>query len=385
MIKMMTAYTEEVDEAEDGIAEILGQLDLGALKKNSVGLVTCHIDFTQTGFLAELCKKLPFDIIGMTTMASTNVYGLSMYALSLTVLTSDDVVFETAMTRPLDSGNYREGITAAYTEVSQKLPGDPSLILTLFPHIKDVSGSVLHKCFDDICTGIPFWGSLATNLDASYEPCPTFHNENVNENGLAMILMHGPADPQFVVVSLPARDIRKNRGQITDSDGCTLKTVNGIPPQQYFDKLGIIVLKESPVATPVMVYHEGSSEPVALAIYAVNDDGSFLCGGDMPTGAYVTIGEITTDGILSSASEGLDRVLQTGKKGGALFLPCIGRYLMLAPNSSGEFNLIREKVGQDTIIPFAAAYSGGEICPVRDEAGILRNRFHNFTFIACVF
>jgi hypothetical protein len=308
-----------------------------------------------------------------------------MYALSLVVLTSDEVLFETAITKSLNSGDYRESIKSAYLEASKKLPGDPSLIFTIFPHIKDVSGSVLHKCFDEICGGIPFWGSLATNLDASYTLCPTFHNENVNENGLAMVLMHGPVDPEFIVVSLPARDIRKNRGQITSSDGCSLKAINGISPRQYFEKLGIIVSKESPVATPTMVYYEGSSEPVALAIYSVNDDGSLLCGGEMTAGAYVTIGEITTNGILSSTREGLDRVLQTGRKDGALFLPCVGRYLMLAPNNNGEFELIREKMGENNIIPFAAAYSGGEVCPVRDEAGILRNRFHNFTFVACVF
>jgi len=34
MIKMLTAYTEEIDEVEEGVAEIMGQINLGALKKN---------------------------------------------------------------------------------------------------------------------------------------------------------------------------------------------------------------------------------------------------------------------------------------------------------------------------------------------------------------
>ena len=57
MVKMITAYTEEVDEIEDGIAEILQQIDLGTLKKNNVGLITCHFDFIDSGFIEELCKS----------------------------------------------------------------------------------------------------------------------------------------------------------------------------------------------------------------------------------------------------------------------------------------------------------------------------------------
>ena len=222
MIKILTAYTEEVDELEDGLAEILGQIDLGSLKKNSVGLITCHVDFTLSGFVGELCKKLPFDLIGMTTMASANQYGQSMYALSLTVLTSDEVVFETAKTEPLNESNYQEKIKVVYSDAVKKLNGNPSLILTFFPFIKDVSGALMHRSFDEICGGVPFWGSLATNIDVSYERCYAFRNNEINKDGLAMILMHGPVDPDFIVVSLPAQNIRKNRGQITKSDGCML-------------------------------------------------------------------------------------------------------------------------------------------------------------------
>jgi len=38
VVKMLTAYTEEVDEIEDGIAELLGQIDLGRSKKTAWAL-----------------------------------------------------------------------------------------------------------------------------------------------------------------------------------------------------------------------------------------------------------------------------------------------------------------------------------------------------------
>jgi hypothetical protein len=48
-----------------------------------------------------------------------------------------------------------------------------------------------------------------------------------------------------------------------------------------------------------------------------------------------------------------------------------------------EMALIREKTGGK--IPLLQAYSGGEICPTQLNEASAVNRFHNNTFILCVF
>jgi len=385
MIHLLTAYTEEVDDVDDGIAEILGQINLGSLKKNSVGLVTCHSDFTNTSFVGELCKKLPFDVIGMTTIASANQYGKGMFSLSLSVLTSDDIVFEAAMAKSLEPANCYDKVKAVYSEAVKKLPSEPSMILTFFPFIHDISGTQMQKNFDEICGGIPIWGSLASSPDVQTGHWFVFHNGDIDSKGLAMILLHGQVDPEFIVISLPAENIQKTRGRITGSNGCCLREVDGIPVLKYLENAGITFQKEVPVAIPIMVYYEGSAEPVALAIYAVNDDRSLMCAGEVPVGATIAIGEITVDGTLASTEECMERVRKTGKRGGALFLPCITRYIMLTPIHDREMSLVIEKMEDGRYMPFSMAYSGGEICPVKDRIGELQNRFHNFSFIACVF
>jgi hypothetical protein len=382
---MLTAYTEEIDEIEDGIAEILGQINLKSLKKNSVGLVTCHSDFTNSAFLGELRKKLPFDIIGMTTMASANQRGKGMFSLSLTILTSNEVEFETAMAGSLDTGSYVDKIKTAYSEAEKKLRGKPAMILTFFPFLQELSGTQLHKKFDEICGGIPFWGSLACSPDVQTGHWFVFRNGEIDSKGLAMILVHGKIDPEFIVISMPPENIRKSRGRITDSDGCYLKAIDGIPVIKYLENIGISIHKEVSVALPLMVYHEGSAEPVALGVYAINDDGSLKCGGEMPVGAMITVGDITVEGTLASTAECIERIKKTNKRGGALFLPCITRYIMLTPIHDREMSLVMEKMENGRLMPFSMAYSGGEICPVKDRIGVLQNRFHNFTLIACVF
>ena len=384
MIQMMTAYTEEVDEVEDGIAEILGQIDITTLKKNSVGLVTCHVDFTNAGFIGELCKRLPFNIIGMTTMASANQYGQSMYGFSLTVLTSDDLLFQSAATGPLGLDDYHQKIEKTYSDTVEKLPGKPSLILAFFPYIQELSGALIHKSFDKICGGVPFWGSIATNQEVSFERCYAFSNNDVGKDSLVMILIHGQIDPEFIVVSMPTENIRKNRGLITNSDGCQLKEINGVSALNYLESLGVVVMKDSSIVTPLMVYYEGSAEPVALGIYKVNDDGSVLCGGDTPVGASVAVGEITGDGILQSAKEGMDRIIHSTRRNGALLLPCVTRYVMM-PDHNEELELIAGKMKTIGTMPYMVGYAGGEICPVLNESGVFQNRFHNFTFSACIF
>ena len=385
MIQMMTGYTEEIDEIDGGIAEVLEHIDFELLRKNSVGIITCHPDFTRSEFTAKLCEKLPFDVIGITTMASANQYGMSMYALTLTVLTSDDVVFETTVSEPMDAGNYYEKIKDVYSKAVEKLPGPPAMILAFFPVIQDVSGAIMHKSFDEICGGIPLWGSLTADVELNWNKCFVFYNSEAHKNKLAMILMHGPVAPEFVMVSLPSQNIRENRGQITSADGCLLKEIDGISPRKYFEDFGIILMNNVPVVTPLILYYEGDSKPITVGVYSISDDGSFLCGNEMPVGASIAIGEITSEGIISTTTEAMDRIIKTGKRGGALLMPCIARYVMLAPNHNEEMSLVINKLENGHIMPFLVNYSGGELCPVPDNTGVLRNRFHNHTFIACVF
>jgi hypothetical protein len=81
----------------------------------------------------------------------------------------------------------------------------------------------------------------------------------------------------------------------------------------------------------------------------------------------------------------MERVKKLNKRGGALFLSCLTRYIMLTPDHEREMSLVVEKMENGRLMPFSMAYSGGELCPVKDRIGELQNRFHNFTFVACVF
>jgi len=384
MITMFTARTSEIDEIDEAIQEIKDQLDFTALKKHSGGLIFCHIDFIEVGMVEKLCAELPFPVIGMTSMASADERGYGLYDLTLTVLTSDEARFEAGMTNSINPDNYVAETDQLYRSMRAKLDCDPALIISFIPHMRDVAGYEVVAAMDAACHGIPMWGSITNNIDFNYETVETVCNGKTLRAGVAMMFIIGPVEPKFIVSSLPARSISGNRALITKSSGSVLREVNDTPVLEFLAQMGLVITKENITTTPLMVYYANAEEPVALGFYTLFEDGSVLTGGEMPEGTSFAVGSIDAEGIYESAEAGLKRILDIPDRDVTLLLPCVTRFLMLSPDQEGELMMIQERLSA-TGKPHMMGYSGGEICPMLGADGKLHNRFHNYTFCACVF
>lgn len=383
MVSMYTARTSEIDEIDDAISEIKEQIDFTSLKKNSGGLIFCHLDFIESGVVEALCRELPFPVIGMTSMASADEHGQSLYDLTLTVLTSDEVSFEVGMTNNINHTNYEEEIDHLYQNVRGRVTEDPSLIFSFMPYIRDVAGYEVVAAMDKACHGIPMWGSITNSIDFNYETVYTVCNDKSLRAGLAMMFLNGPVEPKFIVSSLPERNISNNRAIITKSNGAILHDVNDLPILKYLANAGLVITKENITTTPLMVYYDDAEEAVALGFYTLFEDGSVLTGGAMPEGTSFAVGNIDAQGILESAEKGLQQILDYSDRQATLMLPCVTRYIMLSPTQSAELEMIDKKLAACGK-PYMMGYSGGEICPMPGPDGKLHNRFHNYTFCACI-
>ena len=382
MIQMYTARTSEMDEIDVAVAEIKSQIDVGSLKKNSGGLIFCHLDFVESGVVAALCEMLPFNVIGMTSMASVDEHGYGLFDLTLTVLTSDEVSFEAGMTAGINHDNYADEVDRLYKHLRGRVESDPAMIFTFMPYIRDVAGYEVVAAMDASCHGVPLWGSITNNMDFNYETVQTVCNGKALPAGVAMMFVNGPVEPQFIVSSIPERNIANNRAVVTKSDRAVLREINDLPVLEYLANIGLVITKENITATPLMVYYDEAQEPVALGFYTLFEDGSVLTGGEMPEGTSFAVGNIDAEGIFESAESGLKRILDCKNRQATLLLPCVTRYIMLAPDQESELRLIEEKLtGRG---PFMMGYSGGEICPMPGPDGKLHNRFHNYSFCACV-
>lgn len=383
MIDMYTARTSEIDEVDEALEEIMSQLDLSVLKQNSCGLIFCHIEFVESGVVEALCEALPFNVIGMTSMVGADEHGYGLYDLTVTILTSDEVSFAAGMTNDIDNNNYVDEVDALWSSMRSRVDDDPKLIISFMPYISEVAGYEVLAAMDQAAGGIPMWGSITNNIDFNYETVQTICNGKSLRKGLAMMFLNGSVEPTFIVSSIPERNITDNRALITKSERAIIHEINDMPFLDYFANVGLTITRENITTNPVMVYYEGADEPVALGFYTLFDDGSVLAGGEMPPGTSIAVSYIDAEGIFESAEAGLARILSIKDRQATLLLPCVTRYIMLAPDQESELRLISERLLGDGK-PFMMGYSGGEVCPMPDKTGKLKNRFHNYSFSALV-
>ncbi len=383
MIEMFSARTSEIDEIEDAVAEIKSQIDFSKLKKNSGGLLYCSLDFVESGVAKAICNEMPFNVIGMTTLASADEHGFGIYELTLTILTSDDVSFVAGMSEAIAQDNYQDEIKQLFENVRAQVEDDPALILSFIPHVRDVAGYEIVNAIDTICDGIPIWGATTNSVDFTYGTVATIFNGETLRDGVVMMLLNGPVKPRFVVYSLPERNVTNSRAIITKSNGPVLHEVNDMPIMDYLRSIGLEVDRENITTVPLLLYYDNAEEYVALGFYTLFEDGSVLTGGPMPENTPFVVGYIDETGIHESANDGIEKICAFADRQVTLLLPCITRYIMLSPNQEDELKLIYNKLTESGK-PFAMAYSGGEICPLPGSDGRLHNRFHNYSFCACV-
>ncbi|MDR1083196.1 MAG: FIST C-terminal domain-containing protein [Coriobacteriales bacterium] len=380
-VTLRVAFTEEIDEPDSALEEILGQLKPDELKAHTLGILYCCVEFVESGVATHIARELPFDVVGMSSMASASLADKGLYRLTLAVLTSDDARFATVSTAPLSADNYQQAIAEAWQEAVARTEAPACFAIGFLPFLRDIAGQEILDAFDAASGCVPLWGSIASGSDMTYADCCTIHNERAEQQSATFALIEGAIEPEFVVTSIPERNIYEHKAVITKSQGCVLSEVNDTPVLDYMHNLGILFNQGDQTTIPLMIDYRDGSQPIALAMYAFLDDGSILCGGSMPEGALLSLGEIDSQGILETAQTSLDELLALTDKSGFLLCPCSTRFMMLAPRQEDEMAVVIERL--EGAAPYMLGYSGGELCPVKAEDGSWRNRFHNFTFTAC--
>jgi len=380
-MKMLNAWTLELDEPEVAVSEILQQLDLEKnARKNSIGFITCSYDYVESGIVEAVCEALPFDVVGCTTLMNANNEEADTMLFCLTVFTADDCQFAAAVTDPLGKdvdGDISSAVQAAAGNLEQ-----PARIALAFLPMFGIGGEIMLNALDKALPGVPIFGTVGCDHDtAEYSNTYMIYNGECFRDCLSFLLICGNVTPRFVVTSTSDQNLRKQQAIITSSEGCLLKKVNSITAKEYFESIGLASGKgvEGLSSIPFVVDYNDGSQPVARAIYGLNEDGSAVCGGIMPEGGTLYIGRMDVDDILLTAESSVKKLLADGDTNGIIMFPCLGRNMVLALDPMAEINAVGNSISNS--VPWHLAYSGGECCPVSGKDGQLYNRFHNFTFI----
>ncbi|MDR1979413.1 MAG: FIST C-terminal domain-containing protein [Synergistaceae bacterium] len=387
-MKALTAHTDKIDDVEAAVSEILEQLkpESGLLSR-SIGILSCYADFVESGAMRAVCDALPFEVVGLTTLANVGPGSTGTMLLTLTVLTGDDVSFSVGLTAPLpseDEAPLREEYEAARARLDRR----PSLMLSFVPLLVNAGGDFFVNAFTKISGGVPNFGGLAVDHNSDYHDSCVVCNGEAYTDRYAFILLSGNVSPRFFMGSISAAKIFRERGIVTAANGNQLQTVNDVPVSDYLESLGFAKGADGFIvglnSFPFVVDYNDGTPPVIRAIYSQTPEGHAVGGGNIPVGATLSIGSMNASEVVATAAETINAALSSGKSECFLIFSCVGRYFHLGYNPLEEAEKVQRTL-DETGIPYHFAYSGGELCPayVREGSESIVNRNHNLTFVIC--
>lgn len=387
MIKTLTAYTEEIDDVELAVQEILEQLDIeGTLLKQTVGILSCHYEFVYSGVVKALSAALPFDVVGTITSTLAVNEGAGTLLLSLMVLTSDDTEFATGCTPSLH-GDPGPKIAQTYRQTAAAREGKPALIFAFAPFMVENSGDEYVNVFTEVSGGAPCFGTLAVDDTNDFAHCYALFNGEHYRDRLMMILIYGDFSPRFFIASLSQDKVLAKAALVTKSSRHILMEVNDRPVVEYFEDLGLTKASETQYAMtslPFMLDYGDGTPQISKVFIGLTPEKYAICAGDMPEGSTLYLGVFEKADVLLTTGEAVSRILEdSGEKSGLLIYSCIARSMALGAEQTAELELIREKTAAK--LPLMMAYSGGEMCPTQVDEDKAINRFHNNAFIGCIF
>lgn len=384
-MKILSAYTYEIDDIETAIGEITSQLDIEtSLEAHSAGIVTCYREFIDSGVVQALCAALPFEVVGCTTMYNGTERETGAMALALTVFTGDDVCFSTAgSTSIMDDQD--APLREAYQSALRVLDGSPKLIIPFIPLLGHVGGEPIVNKLNEISGGVPMFGTVACDHNLGSHDSAVIFRGKYAQDRTAMLLIGGNIDPKFFIATIPEWKMQKQKAIITKAHGNCIEQINEMPFLAYMKSLGLTQGDglEALQSIPIMMDYQDGTKPIARAIYAITPEGHAVCGGEMPVGATLAIASIDYEDTLQTAQDLTGETLATGNNKGMLLFSCLSRNLVLGADMLAEFSAVSGVVKE--MCPYQISYASGEICPVYDAGDRMYNYFHNFSMIACVF
>ncbi|MCL2721577.1 MAG: FIST C-terminal domain-containing protein [Treponema sp.] len=393
MIKMFSAFTEEIDDVDAAVSEILKQLDLKhSLMKNTVGILHCYHEFIDSGVIKALSEKLSFDIIGITVPYIRLTGNASSMGLMINILTSDDVNFLTGISDPIDigGGNIAQvteklcsGISAGLSSENKK----PPMLMAFGPflHILKINADEfvnnISRCFPDI----PVFGAFSFSEEIDYSKCYFLYNGKSYESVAGLIAFTGNINPSFLTMSVPEKNIIGELATVTKSTGNIMHTINGMSVEDYAISIGLIGKKGDLIklySTPVIARLDDGSTIVRVCIGG-DEQGGAVMGGHVPEGAKIGFTMLEFADTVSTSEEISKKTLEILNGRNIIIYTCMARLEFLGTNQREmEAKTICDILGNSTC--FYIAYAGGEIFPYKLPNGKFVNHLQNFSIIVCL-
>jgi len=385
MIKVLTAYTYELDNPEKAARDILNQIDVkNGLLKNSVALLFCHMQFIKMGVTEAVCKNLPFDVVGCTSLYFALPSQSGEIMLTVTVLTSDDTEFAAGICEPLAAENTEDCINTLYQKTVSSLGGTPALAFAFPPTILNLTADVMTAALDRASGGLPVFGTIALDMDAHIRSPQTIYNGAAYSDRMALLLFKGPVNPRFFFLRFPESSSLVQDAVITDASGSKLISINNRPAASFLKEVGLLHDDKNAYthAIPLVVLDSEGANPEVVVVQDIDSQGTLICARHVLVGGILNIGAITENHILESAKTLIQEIKKSEGGAGIFIFSCFLRTMVLGGGASAEVELIQRELSG---YPGSYLYlnSGGELCPKYVRSGKTANQALQYAIIAC--
>jgi hypothetical protein len=385
MIKVLTAYTHELDNPEKAVQDILNQIDIkNSLLKNSIALLFCHAQFIEMGVMEAVCKSLPIDVMGCTSMYLALPSRAGEMMLTVTVLTSDDTEFAAGICEPLTVKNAEDCIGALYQKTASSLGGTPTMAFAFPPTMLNLTIDVMTAALDRACGGLPVFGTVALDMHIHIGNPKTIFKGAAYSDRMALLLFRGPVKPRFFFLRFPESSSLAQDAVITSANGPRLISINNKSAASFLKEAGLIHDDKNTYthAIPLVVENSDGTNPEVVVVQDIDSQGALICGRHISVGGILNIGAITEEHVLESAKTLLQEIKENEGGAGLFIFSCFLRSVVLGGGAAAEVELIQRELSG---YPGSFLYlnSGGELCPRYLKSGETVNQALQYAIIAC--
>lgn len=387
MIKTYTAYTYESEDIELAVSEIKAQLDTDKnILINTVGVISCHYEFVVSGVLKAVCNALPFDTIGSVSTVQSIGEHTANKLFTIMVITSDTVDFENVLTPSLEK-NANRFITEYYKEAAIGKYGRPSLILTYAPFMLKSSADEYIDALSKASYGAPCFGTFAIDDSNGFTSGNVIFNGEHYSDRMVMSLFFGSVKPKFYIANISPDRLMGEGAIVTKSLGHTVMEVNNLPVYEFLKELNLIKTNDGTSAIdpfPFFLDYHDNTPLVAKIFLELTPEHHAVCAGTVPEKCTIYAAINEREDIMKTTGEVLDKMVKDAENArGLLIYTCGTRFMAMSNDFFGEVRLVYSKLGGN--LPLLISSAGGEFCPTTmlNEKSI--NRFHNNSFVACMF
>ena len=397
MVKVYTAFTTEIDDAEAAVRDILSQLapDENMLG-DTLGIINFYYEFVDTGVYQAIADALPFETAGCLSSYIGTCGKCGDVSLSVTMITGDDIRFSVRTVRDVSSKNSAQ-LTADITRILEDFRGMDELKVVMPIMIPQQHYSIdeLIATANAMRSSIHLFGTVSFNMESAAGPHYVVANGEVSDDMYVFVAMCGSFEPKFRVTSSFEFDEQfGSSAEITEADGPVLKTVNGITTVEFLKSQGMINSDNTVTGTgiwavPAVLTYPNGTRVVRAFIGVVEGTEYIFSTGAMEAGAKILFSYLDGDKTLASAEKLFTQISESGENGVIAF-SCAARSWSLGAEFFAESQKIvdcaNDYFGRNGVpLNYCVTYSGGEICPLTDNEGNLINVLHSYTLATCSF